>query len=293
MKNIVCFGEVLWDVLPTESIAGGAPMNVAIRLQSLGFPTKIISQVGNDDLGKSLVSIINEKKVDTALIQVSETLGTGEVLVHLDEKGSATYDIVYPSAWDGIALTEANKNAVKESDAFVFGSLACRDAVSKNTLLELLKVAKYKLFDINIRPPFYSIALLEELMLLADFIKLNDEELLEVAHEMGSTTNSIEENIIFIANKTQTKTICITRGGDGAVLYINDTFYSHPGFKVTVADTIGAGDSFFASLLSKLLVSTDYQEAVTFGCAVGALVASQKGANPEIASNMINAFYTS
>lgn len=288
--NIVCFGEILWDILPTEKIAGGAPMNVAIRLQSLGVNTKIISKIGIDKSGNDLVTIFKNKNVDTSLLQIDETVATGEVLVNLDEKGNATYDIVYPSAWDKIMLTEASKNAVEKADAFVFGSLACRDKVSRTTLLELLKVAKYKVFDVNIRPPFYTLALLEELMLLANVIKLNDDELKEIAQSLGSKTNEIEANILYLSKRTNTSTICVTKGKDGAVLYIDNQFYYHKGFSVRVTDTIGAGDSFLAALLSKIIYTNDYKKAIAYGCAVGALVASHKGANPEISHEEIVKF---
>ncbi len=286
-QQIVCFGEVLWDVLPTESIAGGAPMNVAIRLQSVGIQSSIISKIGNDQLGQSLIDMITDRKVETSLIQIDKQLPTGEVLVHLDAKGSATYDIVYPSAWDGIVVNDSNINAVKAADALVFGSLACRDQVSKSTLFELLPHAKYTVFDVNIRPPFYSISLLLDLMNLSDFIKLNDDELLEVASELGSKSKDIEENIQFLSQLTHTETICITKGDKGAVLYKDNTFYTHEGFNVEVADTIGAGDSFLAALLSKVLYQDDCNDALEYACAVGALVASKKGANPTITSDQI------
>lgn len=289
-KKIVCFGEVLWDVLPTEKIAGGAPMNVSIRLQSLGIETKMISKIGNDDLGKELLNIIKDKNVDTSLIQIDETHATGEVLVKLDANGSATYDIVYPSAWDSILISKDTIDAVREADAFVFGSLASRDTISRNTLLTLLKEAKYKIFDVNIRPPFYSFTFIKELMELSDFVKLNDDELLEVAHALGSSSDVIEDNILFLSKETNTKTICVTKGKDGAVLYIDNQFYRHNGFEVKVIDTIGAGDSFLAALLSKVLYTHDYQKAIEFGCAVGALVASHKGANPVISDEEILCF---
>lgn len=289
-KKLVCFGEVLWDVLPTGKIAGGAPMNVSIRLQSLGVDTKMISKIGNDALGEELLTIIKEKNVDTSLIQIDDNLSTGEVLVTLDAKGSASYDIVYPSAWDKIEVTEANLKAVNEADAVIFGSLACRDAISRTTLLTLLDNAKYKIFDVNIRPPFYSIDFLEQMMKLADFIKLNDEELYEVAHALGSNSDTIEGHILFLAELTNTQTICVTKGKDGAILYTENQFYNHKGFEVKVADTIGAGDSFLAALLSEVLYAKNYPHAVAFGCAVGALVASHKGANPIISAEEIDAF---
>lgn len=289
-KKVVCFGEVLWDVLPTGKVAGGAPMNVSIRLQSLGISTQIISRVGNDALGKELESFLQNQHVSTSLVQTDHNLATGEVLVQLDATGSATYAIVYPSAWDKIGLTSYNKQAVRDCDAFVYGSLACRDEVSSTTLLSLLEVAPYKVFDVNLRPPFYSITYIKEMMYLADFIKMNEEELLEIAQALGSASNMIESNIIFLSRMTNTATICVTKGRDGAVLYHDRQFHTHPGFSVQVEDTIGSGDSFLAALLSRFLTSTDLFEAVRFACAVGALVATHKGANPEIPLDEINTF---
>jgi fructokinase len=289
-KKVVCFGEVLWDVLPTGKVAGGAPMNVSIRLQSLGISTQIISRVGNDVLGKELELFLKKQQVSTSLVQTDHNLATGEVLVQLDAKGSATYDIVYPSAWDKIGLNCYNKQAVRDCDAFVFGSLACRDEVSSTTLLSLLELAPYKVFDVNLRPPFYSISYIKEMMQLADFIKMNEEELLEIAQALGSASNMIESNIIYLSRITNTATFCVTRGRDGAVLYHDQQFHTHPGFSVQVEDTIGSGDSFLAALLSRFLTTTDLFEAVRFACAVGALVATHKGANPELQLDEINTF---
>ena len=289
-KKVVCFGEVLWDVLPTGKVAGGAPMNVSIRLQSLGISTQIISRVGNDVLGKELELFLQKQQVSTSLVQTDHNLATGEVLVQLDDKGSATYDIVYPSAWDKIGLNCYNKQAVRDCDAFVFGSLACRDEVSSTTLLSLLELAPYKVFDVNLRPPFYSIPYIKEMMQLADFIKMNEEELLEIAQALGSASNMIESNIIYLSRMTNTATFCVTRGRDGAILYHDRQFYTHPGFLVQVEDTIGSGDSFLAALLSRFLTTTDLFEAVRFACAVGALVATHKGANPELQLDEINTF---
>lgn len=289
--KIVCFGEVLWDVLPTQKIAGGAPMNVAIRLQWLGIDAQIISSIGADAAGEELLKIISSHHVNTELIQINAVLPTGLVLVALDAQNNASYDIVKPSAWDNIALLEANMAATKNVDAFVFGSLACRDSSSKNTLFELLKVAKYKIFDVNIRPPFYDMMLIKQLMTLTDFVKLNDDELLEIAKALGSDSEDLEANILFLAAQTHTNAMCITKGANGAVLWVNNQFYTHAGYQVRVADTIGAGDGFLAGLISKMIEpnATDYAAALGFGCAVGAAVAARSGANPTLTPQDIHA----
>ena len=290
MKNIVCFGEVLWDVFPTHKKIGGAPLNVALRLQSLGNKVSIITRIGKDSKGSEIADFIKENEVDTAHIQVDDTLETGAVDVLLDENGSASYTINLNRAWDNIQLTESAIKVTKQADAFVFGSLVARDITSRNTLYELLKVANYKILDINLRAPHYTIDVLNYLMHAADFIKFNDEEIFEISKSLGFESTSLEENIQFIAKHTKTSSICVTKGAYGAIYYQDETFYHNSGYKINVVDTVGAGDSFLGSLITKLLKHTSPQESIDYACAVGALVASHEGANPKLKEADILAF---
>ena len=84
--------------------------------------------------------------------------------VMLDEKGSPSYDIVRPVAWDYIGFNDKILKALKNSDLMVFGSLAARNEVSANTLLQMLDLAPTKVFDVNLRPPYYQRELLEDLI---------------------------------------------------------------------------------------------------------------------------------
>lgn len=295
MKNkkelkAVCFGEVLWDVFPTHKKIGGAPLNVALRLNSFGIQTTIISKVGLDENGSDIKEFIAEQNNDIDFIQEGDNYKTGVVNVMINEKGNASYDIMYPSAWDKIQLTDEMKELVSKADAFVFGSLICRDEVSRTTLYALLDVAKYKVLDANLRAPYYTTDVLIELMSKADFIKLNDEELREISRELDSPYNSFEQNIKFIAKKTKAKHICVTKGEFGAVLYYDEKFYYNSGYFIKVVDTVGAGDSFLASLIMKLLKGKSPQKALNYACAVGALVAGQEGANPKISDVEIRKF---
>ena len=290
MAKITCFGEVLWDVFPTHKKIGGAPLNVANRLQALGNDVTMISAIGEGGNGTKLLDYIKEVGINPSCIQVHNEYKTGKVKVMLNEKGSASYDIKYPRAWDKIRLTEINKNAVKNSDAFVFGSLAARDESSRNTLFKLIELANYKIFDLNLRPPYYTKDLLIKLMNEADFIKFNDDELYEVSGYLDSKYRSMEQNIRFISKKTNTKHICVTKGHHGAVLLYDDKFYYNSGYLIKVIDTVGAGDSFLGSLISQLLNKVNPQEAVDFACAVGALVAQSEGANPILLKSDIDAF---
>lgn len=289
-KNIICFGEVLFDVFPTHKKIGGAPLNVALRLASLGINAQIISRVGNDEIGRELLAFIKKNGVDTDTIQIGENLSTGEVIVQLNEKGSASYTINYPVAWDKIICIPEDEIRVKKADALVFGSLVCRDGVSQNSLLEIINYTKYAVFDVNLRAPFYTKEILVNLMMQSDFIKFNDDELYEVSAFLNSPYHSLEQNILFIAEKTNTKHICVTKGSHGAVLYYNEKMYYNSGYKIDVIDTVGSGDSFLAGLLSKLLYDENPQEAIDFACALGAIVAKNEGANPTISSKEIDDF---
>ena len=164
----------------------------------------------------------------------------------------------------------------------MFGSLVTRDEVSRRTLYELVKLAKYKIFDLNLRPPHYSKKVLLHLMQESDFIKLNDEELYEVSELMGSKFNSLEQNLKFISDRTNTKHICVTKGPFGAVLLYDEKLYYNSGYKIKVADTVGAGDSFLGALISQLINGEAPQKAIDFACAIGALVAKSEGANPNL-----------
>ena len=288
--SIICFGEVLFDVFPTHKKIGGAPLNVAFRLSSLGINTQIISRIGNDESGTELLAFIQINGVNPAFVQSDSHLETGQVIVRLDDKGSASYTIKHPVAWDKIQCNSEIENAVKKAHAFVFGSLVCRDLTSYNTLLVLINYARYKIFDVNLRAPFYTKKILIRLMLQSDFIKFNDDELFEICSFLKSPYHSLEQNILFIAEKTNTIHICVTKGNHGAVLYYNGKMYYNSGYKINVIDTVGSGDSFLAALISKLLKENNPQEAIDFACAMGALVATNEGANPKISEKKIEKF---
>jgi fructokinase len=283
----VAYGEVLWDIFPDKKKIGGAPLNVALRMKTLGCDVAMISCVGKDKDGEAILSHIKQFGLDTAAIIQSEEFPTGLVNVTLNESGSATYEIKYPSAWDKIVLNDFAKNLVTNADVLIYGSLVCRDEVSRKSLEELLQTNVYKVFDVNLRKPHYSYEILEKLMFSADFIKLNDEEILEIASALQSPFASLEENIHFISEKTNTSAICVTRGKDGALLFWKGKLYENKGYPVKVADTVGAGDSFLASLITYLLTNKEPQLAIDFACAVGALVAESPGANPEISISRI------
>ena len=288
MSRVVSFGEILWDKLPSGKVPGGAPLNFAYRLNSFQNSLSIISKVGDDLLGKGLTEFLNKNGLDTEHIQISKIYKTGEVNVSIDKNGIADYDILNPVAWDDISLNLKNIELTKNSSVFVFGSLICRNMTSRRTLKELLKIAPFKLFDINLRSPYYNMNLIEELMLSSDFIKFNYEEIEEISTIYINKKATLENMIETISEKTKTKNICVTMGEKGACYYTNNSFYYQDGFKINVLDTVGAGDSFLATLVEGILNKTKPQEILKKACAVAALVASKVGATPTVSITEIN-----
>ncbi len=286
-NNIICFGEVLWDMLPSGAMPGGAPFNVAIHLKKQGLNPVLISRVGADKLGEELIAFLKKEGVDTGAVQVDDELDTSQVLVHLDEKRNATYEICEPVAWDNIQFTAEIEKESRSAGLIIYGSLASRNKTTRATLFSILGNTKAtRLVDINLRAPYDNREWIEELLNISDFAKLNDDELRKIAGWNGIEGDE-KELTRWLSGFYKCPTVCVTRGDNGAMLYINGTVFEHPGFKVTVADTVGAGDSFLASLVRSLSRNDSAEKALENACATGAFVASKSGAVPDYSEKEI------
>ena len=283
---IACFGEMLWDVLPTGKQPGGAPLNVAVHLHNFGLDAQIISRVGHDDLGAELVAFVDSKGISTRYVQRGQTHLTGVVKANVSDSMEVTYKIVKPVAWDYIQYDAALSELVESAEAFVFGSLAARHAPSRETLYRLLQRAPLKVFDVNLRPPHYSRDVVTYLLRQADIVKLNHHELAEIMGWFG--VSSTEETALrWLAERFQLQAVCLTKGADGAALWVGQQQYSSPGIAVQVQDTIGSGDAFLAALLRGWLAGQPPADYLAFACAAGSLVASCRGATPAISEAQV------
>lgn len=278
-SKVICFGEILWDLLPTGKVAGGAPMNVAYHLNQLRVPAAMISRIGMDALGTEIANFLKSKKVPIGLVQRDGRHGTGIVQVELNEKGSPRYEIVEGVAWDFIHGSQAAQAAVKDSRAFIFGSLVARHEKSRQTLFALLELAPFKVFDVNLRQPFFSKMLLDSLLEKANFVKMNDEEL-DIISEWHGFKGNQQEKMTMVKNAFNLEVLLVTRGENGAICLVKSGFCSHPGYKVTVQDTIGSGDAFLAGYLSRYLAHETPETCLDFACRMGAFVATQRGGTP-------------
>ena len=174
---VVCYGEILWDVLPDDIVPGGAPMNVAYHLNKLGIQPALITRVGLDNEGKKLILLMEKNGISTDFFQMDFERNTGKVIATTDGSEEVTYDILKPAAWDYINWDDQFTSLVSDAGYFVYGSLGIRSEESRNTLLRLLEAAKYKVLDINLRSPHYSRTTIEKLLKSADLLKLNLTEL--------------------------------------------------------------------------------------------------------------------
>ncbi|QJX47971.1 carbohydrate kinase [Hymenobacter taeanensis] len=278
-KNIVCFGEVLWDVLPSGKQPGGAPFNVAVHLHQLGLSADLISRVGDDDLGTELLDFIESKGLSTEFVQHGKTHLTGVVKANVDDANEVTYKIVQPVAWDYIQYAATLETLVEQADMFVFGSLAARQTATRETLYRLLEHARFNVFDVNVRPPHYTKEVVKYLLEKAHLVKMNHHELAEIMAWFGEATDR-PTAMQWLAARFDLRAVCVTCGADGALLWTNNQLYRAPGVAVEVKDTIGSGDAFLAALLKGWLSGTEPGEALRFACATGALVATHLGATP-------------
>jgi fructokinase len=277
---VVCFGEILWDVLPGNIVPGGAPMNVAYHLKKLGIQPALITRVGLDNYGKKLIQLMEKQGISTDYLQMDFELDTGKVTMTTGEDEHVHYDIVQQVAWDNIQWDDQFESLLSASAFFVFGSLSTRSEASRQVLYRLLEVAKFKVLDINLRPPHYSRPILERLMRGVGVLKLNLEEL-ELLTGWFSGYKTEADRIEALQDQFHIPTIVVTKGSRGAVMLIDGVFYAHPGFRVDMADTVGSGDAFLAGLLFKISQGTSPPEAIQFASAMGALIATYSGPCPE------------
>jgi len=287
MKKVLCFGEVLWDAFGDEKMAGGAPMNVAAHLAQQKVDVAFASRVGMDSSGRQLISFLKENGLYSQLIQEDEVLKTCEVTVQMDENNQPTYIIPQPVSWDNIQTTDALTESAVDASTIVFGSLACRTDTTRNTLLNLLDETKaLRIFDVNLRAPHYTLSTIENLAARATVVKMNEEE---AGLLIGGGNAPLKDKIAEFRAKYHPQTICVTRGENGAVIWHDHEFYEHPGFKVQVVDTVGAGDAFLATFIAGIIAKQPMQQVLENACAIGAFVTSKRGANPVYDLNEINA----
>ena len=218
---------------------------------------------------------------------------TGSVGVTLTA-GQAEYVIHEPVAWDFLEFTPEWKKLAAEADAVCFGTLAQREPLSRKTIHAFLAATRrdcVRVFDVNLRKPFYTRGVLEDSLGKATILKLNDAEMPHVLKllKLDAEAAAPELNPATLRKGAQAllaefplKLICITMGGSGSLLVTPEIFDQHPGIPIQVVDTIGAGDAFTAALASYYLRGAPLPVLNEAGNRWGSWVASQAGGMPAL-----------
>lgn len=316
---ILGLGELLWDLLPdgaqlggvpidgsmsmgllggvpidgskSMGLLGGAPANFSVMAGRLGNHAAVLSRIGRDDLGRRAMDRLDAMPVDASAVQVDPAHETGRVTVAF-EGGQPRYTIHQPAAWDFLELTDEWVRLAERADAICFGSLAQRSLESRQTIQTLVaqtSSACVRVFDVNLRKPFYSSEVIQESLELATVVKMNDVELplvlglLGLPAGEGPVADRLRLGALrLLAEFPSLEMAAITRGEHGSLLVTRKDWREHPGIAVKVADAIGAGDAFTAALTHYLLRGADLATLNKAGNRWGAWVASQPGAMPAL-----------
>ncbi len=284
LVNVVSIGEVLWDIVGQQEYLGGASFNFSAHLTKLGHTVSFISAVGADPRGQKILDRIAELGIADRYVRIDPEHATGIVTVKVDAGGQPTFVLQRPAAYDFPQLTEPQFRQISSQpiDWIYFGTLHQMSPVARDLTTKLLDRIPHALrfYDINLRPDSYTPSLVRELMAYATVVKLNDAEVIQISEMFERPCESLEGFCRTYSAKFGWKTVCVTRGSEGCALLTGDQYFEADGYRVDVADTVGAGDAFAAALLHGLGNRWPAPQIADFANRIGALVASSRGAIP-------------
>lgn len=257
---IYLFGEVLFDCFPSgEKVLGGAPFNVAWHLQALGHQPKLISRIGNDEEGRQILSKMKGWGMDVDFVQHDKQYSTGRVQISLLE-GEPTFEIESECAYDFIQVPERLNSS--QNGIIYHGSLGLRHEIACHTLQHILNETHMSVFlDVNLRKPWWNKEQVVELLKLARWVKMNQEEL----NQLGFSTKNIAAGMGVIQAQFGLDMLIVTLGERGA--YIIDRegsiFQDEPLINGAIVDTVGAGDAFSAIVMHGIAAGWSGQKILT------------------------------
>jgi fructokinase len=296
-RLILGIGELLWDILPEGPRLGGAPANFSVMAGRLGNHAAILSRIGRDDPGRDAIKLLDPIPVDCSHIQVDPAHETGRVTVAFRD-GQPEYIIHQPAAWDSLELSDEWLQLAERADAICFGTLAQRSIESRQTIQTLAAQTSsscIRVYDVNLRAPFYSGEIVQESLELATVVKMNETEVSRVLALLGLPPSEELSGIALrvgaqrlLSEFPTLQMVAVTRGVCGSLLVAREEWHEHPGVPVQVADTIGSGDAFTAALTHYLLRGADLPTLNEAGNRWGAWMASQAGAMPPLSELVRN-----
>lgn len=296
-RVIVGLGEILWDIFPEGARLGGAPANFAVMAGRLGDRAIVASRLGEDDLGKQALQILQSLPVETGYLQKDPAYATGTVTVSV-ATGEPEYVIHEPVAWDQLTMTPQREELAQRADAVCFGTLAQRNATSRGAIQQFVDRTRpdcVRIFDVNLRAPFWSVDVVRESLGRATILKLNAFELPQILLSTGACpfpTNADDDDEMLrgargLLERYPVQLICVTMGARGSLLATRSEFHRHPGLAVQMKDTVGAGDAFTAALAHYYLEHAPLPILNEAGNRWGAWVASQSGGMPPLSKETL------
>jgi fructokinase len=293
MQNVIVgIGEILWDMLPSGKVIGGAPANFAYHSQELGESSIVVSCVGNDELGREIISSLEKKDMPTEFLYIDKSHPTGVVSARINKEGKPSYLIQEEVAWDYIPTSTLMRELAFKSAAVCFGTAAQRSQLSRMTIqtfVGLMEQDSIRVFDINLRQNFYSQDVIETSLSLANVLKLNVNELSVVKKLLR--LNGDEKKILNdLSRKYSLNLIALTRGREGSILFAEGKTSNHEGHKINVEDTVGAGDAFVAGLVTGMLRGYELDDLHNKANRVASYICSKHGATPSLTNEIRKLF---
>ncbi len=289
-RYIVGIGEALWDELPDGRKIGGAPANFAYHISQFGLDSRIVTALGDDTLAEELIEEYNKIELKYLIDRVD--FPTGTVGVTIDDDGVPLYDIRKNVAWDNIPLSDKLLDLAQRCNVVFFGSLAQRSLVSRQTIYSFLDAmpsesGNYKIFDVNLRQSYYTKETICNSLERCNVLKINDEELVTLGRMFGYPGIDLQDKCWILLAKYNLDILILTCGVNGSYIFTpgNVSFVATP--KVKVADTVGAGDSFTAAFIATMLRDGDVRAAHLRAVKVSAYICTQKGAMPQIPTDIL------
>ncbi len=305
MFDILTVGEILIDLtqsgisengIPIYSAnPGGAPANVAVAASRLGASAAFIGKVGNDAYGGFLRETLEKNNVNTDGVVVDNSANTTLAVVSVNENGERGFAFYRKNSADTLlSENEITDRQLSNTHILHFGSVSLTDEPSRTATLSAVRRARALgatiTYDPNYRASLWNseaqaVEQMKKPLPLVDILKVSDEEI-----PLICGTDNIEEAANQLCEQYDIKLVLVTLGAKGAYYRFKDMGGVAEGVKVTVADTNGAGDTFFGAFLSRLahmkkynpseLSKEDIKQALAFANRAVAITTSRSGAIP-------------
>ena len=291
VKMPVIIGEVLFDCFPDgTSVLGGAPFNVAWHLHGFGLSPLMLSAVGNDQHGARVQEIMQTWGMRVDGLQVINGYPTGQVVVSI-ENGEPSYEIRDNQAYDNIDAEQALSRIVGDDFALIYhGTLLQRTEHSRKLIHQLRQQTTLPSFvDVNLRSPWWTPQNLHASLENAEWVKLNNHELLIVMNQENTSNADLPSLAMQLCEQYKLQLLVVTLGEEGAFCVAQNGIIQGQPVHAQVVDTVGAGDAFSSVMIMGLVKGWSVEVILPRALQFAAKICEQRGATT-INSSLYNEY---